>query len=264
MLLNHFMTVLDSIWGGNPFSLIVSVVDLLLVWFFVYKFLMLIKGTRSMRILAGFFMLLALYFVGKLIGMKAMVWLLGGVFEYFILIVVIIFRDEIRNILSSFEFMRMLAGEGSTYESIVMSEELAEALAHLAQVRDGALVIVAQKGDPEPFVTGGVAIDAEVKKELLISIFRKNSPLHDGAVIIRNGRIALASVVLPLSTNPEIDANFGTRHRAAYGISERVDALVFVVSEERGQISMLKEGRITRNMTKEMIKRVLTKHLAQD
>ncbi|HSA34613.1 MAG TPA: diadenylate cyclase CdaA [bacterium] len=264
MLVTYATAFWDSLWGGDPIVLVLSLVDIALVWFFIYKFLVLIKGTRSMRILAGFFLLVALYFVGKLVGMRAMVWLLGGILEYFIIIVVVIFRDEIRSILSSFEFIRMLGSDRATYESMLMSEELAEALSNLAQNRDGAIVVVAQKGDPEPFVTGGVPLGAEVKKELLISIFRKNTPLHDGAVVIREGRIALAGVVLPLSTNPDIDVNFGTRHRAAYGISERVDALVFVVSEERGQISLLKDGRITRNMTKEMIKRMLTKHLSQD
>jgi len=264
MLLTQIVAFFSSLWAEGPFALVITLVDIALVWFFIYKFLLLIKGTRSMRILAGFSLLLAIYFLGRLVGMRATVWLLGGVFEYFLIIVVILFREEIRNILSSFEFVRLLSGEGRTYESLVMADELAETLCYLAQERDGAIVVVAQKGDPEPFVTGGVSLGAEVRKELLISIFRKDSPLHDGAVIVRDGRVALASVVLPLSTNPEIDPNFGTRHRAAYGISERVDALVFVVSEESGQISMLKEGRITRNMTKDMIKKMLTKNLGKE
>jgi len=264
MLLNQISAFFSSLWSESPFAVIVTLIDITLVWFFTYKFFLLIKGTRSMRILAGFFLLLALYFIGKLVGMRATVWLLDGVFEYLIIIVVILFREEIRSILSTFEFVRLLSGGGKAYESLVIAEELAETLCYLAQEREGAIIVVAQKGDPEPFVTGGVPLEAEVRKELLISIFRKESPLHDGAVIIRDGRVALASVVLPLSTNPTIDANFGTRHRAAYGISERVDALVFVVSEETGQISMLKEGRITRNMTKDMIKKMLTKHLGKE
>ncbi len=264
MLLNYFSAYFSAIWNGSITQLIISIIDILLVYFFAYKFFVLIKGTRSVQILAGFFLLLILYFIGNLMGMRATSWVLSGIFDSFIIIAIVLFRDEIRNILSSIQLMSLFKRSESMLESMLVSEELSETLGYLASQREGAIVIVAQKGDPSQFTSGGVSIDANVRKELLISIFKKNTPLHDGAVIIANGRIKMASAVLPLSTNPEIDPNFGTRHRAAYGISERVDALVFVVSEERGQISMMKEGGITRNMTKEMVKKVLTKHLQKD
>jgi diadenylate cyclase len=145
-----------------------------------------------------------------------------------------------------------------------MVDEITESLAYLASISEGAIIVISQKGNPESFVTGGVRIDSNVRKELILTIFKKNSPLHDGAVVIKDGKMILASAVLPLSTNPDIDPNFGTRHRAAYGISEVVDSLVFVVSEERGQISMFNKGKITRNMSKDILRKVLMKYLVRE
>ena len=128
-------------------------------------------------------------------------------------------------------------------KNVYMVDEITESLAYLTSISEGAIIVISQKGNPESFVTGGVRIDSNVKKELLLTIFKKNSPLHDGAVVIKDGKMILASAVLPLSTNPDIDPNFGTRHRAAYGISEVVDSLVFVVSEERGQDINVQQGK---------------------
>jgi len=263
MLLNYFYAFVSSFWGGSFSNLIIAIVDVALVYFFIYRFFVLIKGTKSAQILFGFFMILMLFFLGNMIKMRATVWLLEGFFEYFIIMAIIIFHGEIRAILSSFELFEFFKKSGSEFDAYFVVEELVESLFYLAGVREGALVLVTQKGDPSVFVTGGVSLDANVKKELILSIFRKDSPLHDGAVIIKNGKIQKAGVVLPLSTNPDIDPNFGTRHRAAYGISEQVDSIVFVVSEERGQISMLLNGLITRNMTKDMVKKVLKKYLKE-
>lgn len=263
MLLNYFSAFLSSFWGENLASLILSLGDIILVYFFTYKFFVFIKGTKSAQILFGFFMLLLLFFVSKLINLKATIWLLEGFFEYFIIMVIIIFHNEIRAILSSFELFDIFRKNHSKYDAYFFIEELVEALHILASNKEGALILVTQKGDPNAFVTGGVHIDSNVKRELIISMFKKESPLHDGAIIIKNGRVQKAGVVLPLSTDPDIDPNFGTRHRAAYGISEQVDSLVFVVSEERGQISMLLNGQITRNMTKDMVRKVLQKYMKE-
>lgn len=264
MLLNYIYAFASSVWGNGFYSLVISIIDISLVYFFMYKFFVLIKGTRSVQILFGFFVLLILYFIGKIVDLRATEWLLSGFFSYFIIMVVVIFHDEIRSILSSFDVLQFFVKTPNTLDSYIVVEEISEALGYLASVKEGALMVVAQKGDPMAFITGGVMIDANVKKELLISIFRKNTPLHDGAIIIKDGKVKLASAVLPLSTNPDIDPNFGTRHRAAYGISEKVDSLVFVVSEERGQISMLLNGQITRNLSKSLVKRILTKYLKQE
>lgn len=190
--------------------------------------------------------------------MRATSWLLKGFFEYFIIIAFIIFKDEIRDVLMSLDLFGMSGKQTGNRENLSSVEELADALQYMAAAREGALIVIAQQGDPEPFITGGVELDSLIKKELLLSIFQKKSPLHDGAVIIKDNRMVRAATVLPLSTNPDIDPNFGTRHRAAYGISERVDAIVLVVSEERGQISMVENGgRLTRNMVKEDLIKVL-------
>jgi len=263
MLLNYIKEFISSFFGDNIYTLFITSVDFLIVYVFTYKFLLLTKGTKSAQILFGFFALLLLFILGQFLNMKATIWLLEGFFEYFIILAIIIFQSEIRTILSSIEPHDFFNRKAAKHDVFFVIEELVDALFILASHRDGALIVVTQKGDPAVFITGGIALDANVKKELLLSIFKKESPLHDGAVIIRNGKIQKAGVVLPLSTNPDIDPNFGTRHRAAYGISEHVDSLVFAVSEERGQISLMLNGQITRNMTKEMVKKILTRYLKE-
>jgi diadenylate cyclase len=264
MLMNYITAIAQAIWGGSMAAFIIKLLDFFIVYFILYRFLVMVKGTRSMQILSGFFLLLVLYFVGSQLGLKTTEWLLRGIFANIFIIIIVLFHEEIRTILSGFELFDIFQGGSRKRDTVFMVDEITESLSHLASIFEGALVVISQKGNPESFVTGGVPIDARVKKELLLTIFTKKSPLHDGAVIIKDGRITLASAVLPLSTNPNIDPNFGTRHRAAYGISELVDSLVFVVSEERGQISMLNKGRITRNMSKDMLRKVLTAYLVKD
>jgi len=264
MFLNYISAAGSYLWGGSMAAFIVRLLDFFIVYVILYRFLVLVKGTRSMQILSGFFVLLFLYFAGNQLGLKTTEWLLRGIFGNIFIIIIVLFHEEIRTILSGFELFDIFKGGSKKRDTIFMVDEITESLAHLASIYEGALVVISQKGNPESFVTGGVPIDAKVKKELLLTIFTKKSPLHDGAVVIKDGRITLASAVLPLSTNPNIDPNFGTRHRAAYGISELVDSLVFVVSEERGQISMLNKGRITRNMSKDMVRKVLTAYLVKE
>ncbi len=257
MLLNYLHAFALSLWGGSFASFLLTLVDLTLVWFFFYIFLVRSKGTRTIHILVGFFLLVVLYGVGDALELRATEWLLSGFFKYFIIIAVVIFKDEIRDILMSMDRFGITDRTYGISGGATPADEIANAISHLADKREGALVIIKQQGDPTPFITGGVELDAIVKKELLLAIFNKHSPLHDGAVIIDGDRLVKAGTVLPLTTNPEIDPNFGTRHRAAYGISERVDSIVLVVSEERGQISMLRNGQISRSMTKDYLVRVL-------
>ena len=264
MLMNYIYAYWQAIWGGSPYSFIISLADLLIVYFILYRFLVLVKGTKSMQILSGFFVLLLVYFIGNQLGLKTTEWLLEGIFANIFIIIVVLFHEEIRSILSSFEVFDLFKGSTKKKENVHLVDEITESLWHLASISEGAIMVIAQKGNPESFITGGIKLDANVKKELLLTIFKKNSPLHDGAVVIRDNKIVIAGAVLPLSTNPDIDPNFGTRHRAAYGISEAVDSLVFVVSEERGQISMLNKGRITRNMSREIVRKVLSTYLVKE
>ena len=157
--------------------------------------------------------------------------------------------------------VNMKQEEYSGEEDVI--SHIANAMDYLASVREGALVVIMPSEDAKlGAIAEGTEIDSLITRELLLTIFKKNSPLHDGAVIIKNRRIARASVFFSLSTNPDIDPNFGTRHRAAYGISEKVpDALVIVVSEERGEISLLHGGRITRDLSKDALKQQLSNRL---
>lgn len=264
MILNYAAAYWQALWGGSPAAMVVRTLDLVIVYFILYRFLVLVKGTKSMQILSGFLALLFLYFAGSMIGLQTTEWLLRGLFANFFIIIIVLFHEEIRTILSGFEFFDIFKGTGRKKDSLFIVDEITESLSYLASISEGALIVIGQKGNPESFVSGGVKIDANVKKELLLTIFKKSSPLHDGAVVIKDGRITLASAVLPLSTNPDIDPNFGTRHRAAYGISEVVDCIVFVVSEERGQISMLKRGKITRNISRDIVRKILIAHLVKE
>ncbi len=175
------------------------------------------------------------------------------------MLIIVVFRNEIKNMLASMSIFNitMKQEEYAGEEDII--SHIANAMDYLASVREGALVVIMPSEDAKlGAIAEGTEIDSLITRELLLTIFKKNSPLHDGAVIIKNRRISRASVFFSLSTNPDIDPNFGTRHRAAYGISEKVpDALVIVVSEERGEISLLHGGRITRDLSKDALKQQL-------
>lgn len=254
--------ILGSILGlDGPWQIVVAVADVLLVSYVIYRILLLIKGTIAVPMLVGLGMIAVGYFASKWLGLQTFHWLVSQFLSYsFIFGIIVIFQNDIRRGLArlgegwSLGYDR--AGEASRIEEVV------QAATKMAQQRHGALIVMERTADLEDVVKTGVKIDAEVSDELLRTIFMPGTPLHDGAVVISGGRIAAARCVLPLSANPAVGRDLGTRHRSAVGLTEEVDAAVLVVSEERGKLSLAVGGKIHRDMEPDVLRRFLLRLFA--
>lgn len=220
-----------------------DVLDILLVAFVIYRIILLIRGTRTAQVLLGFAILGATYFLSRWGNLLTLNWLLNHFLDYLILVILILFQDEIRRGLAQVGSQPRWWGQKRYLEPQVV-EEVVAATSWMAERRIGALIVIERETGLRDVVERGVSLDARVARELIQSIFMPNSPVHDGAIIISRGRIAAAGCVLPLSTSTSIRKTLGTRHRAALGLSERTDAAVIVVSEERGKVSVAWHGKL--------------------
>lgn len=224
-----------------------NLLDVLIVGYLVYRVLLLIRGTRAVPMLVGLSVLVILFFISKWFGLVTLDWILGNFLSSIIIVVVVLFQDEIRRGLTKVGLQPVLRRQGkSIYDKTL--EDITLTAGKLSRARLGALIVIQREVGLDDLIEDAVQLDALVNRKLLFSMFIKDSPLHDGAVLVEGDRIKAAGCVLPLSFDPELDPNLGTRHRAALGISSRSDCVVVVVSEETGAISLVREGRITRNL----------------
>lgn len=223
-----------------------DVADILIVAYVIYTAILLIRGTRAVQMLIGLFVVVLAYLVAQALGLVTLNWLLTNVINYLVLIIIILFQHDIRRALT--QVGRNPFFSQGNVEAPAVIEEIVMACVNMANRRIGALIAIERRTGLNDYIEIGVTLDAEVSKELLLSIFAPRSPLHDGAVIIQQGRIAAAGCFLPLTVNPEVPKSLGTRHRAALGLTEESDAVVIVVSEETGSISLVVEGNIRHNL----------------
>lgn len=239
--------------------LLSMLVDLAIVWYLVYRGLLLFKGTRAMPMLIGLACIGVVYFVAQPLGLVTVAWILDNFLSSIILVIVVIFQDEIRRTLTKVGAHPLLF-TGARNDSPSEYEEISAAIGTLAKARLGSIIVIEGDVGLDEFLEEGVQLDATLSRKLLCSIFVKGSPMHDGAVVIKGGVVRAAGVVLPLSSNPDIDPGFGTRHRAALGITERSDALVIVVSEESGSITVFVDGKQYRNLDASALPMQLQRH----
>jgi diadenylate cyclase len=216
-----------------------------------------------MPMLIGLAAIGLVYFVAQPLGLNTLAWIINNFLSSIILVIVVIFQDEIRRTLTKVGANRFLF-KGAKIDGTSHFEEIGVAIAKLAKARLGAILVIEREVGFDEFVEGGVVLDAKLSRKLLYSIFVKDSPLHDGAVLIEGGTIRAAGVVLPLSANPDLDPSFGTRHRAALGITERSDALVLVVSEESGSITLFVDGKSYRNLDPATLPSVLERYAGSE
>ncbi|MCB0393440.1 MAG: diadenylate cyclase CdaA [Bdellovibrionales bacterium] len=235
-----------------------DLVDLFLVWIIIYRVLLLIRQTRAIQMLAGLGLLAIAYVASIWLELLTLGWLLEKFFSNLFVIVVILFQSEIRRALAHFGRNPFFTGI-SAFEETQVIEEIAKGSAVLAQRGIGALIVIEREMGLEDFVELGTPLEAKVSTELLFSIFSPASPLHDGALIIRGGRAHSAGCFLPLTKNPMVDRNLGTRHRAAIGLSEETDAVVLVISEENRQVSIVEQGRMIPDLDHKAIRSHLYK-----
>jgi diadenylate cyclase len=244
---------------GISSGLVVQSLDILIVSILMYRVLLVIRGTRALPMLIGLTSVALVYFVAKRVGLVTLAWLIDSFFNSFILLVVVIFQDDIRRALTKMGAQSIFFKHAKAVPNKVL-EEIALSAHKLSKAKLGSLMVIQRDVGLDEFMEEGVFLDAQVNPKILYSIFSKDSPLHDGAVIIEGGRIKAAGCVLPLSFNPDLDPNLGTRHRAALGITERSDALVIVTSEETGGITLIIDGTLHRNLDSSSLRELLEKH----
>jgi diadenylate cyclase len=242
-----------------PMSL-TSVIDILVVAFLVYEFLKLIKGTRAIPMLLAVVILGVAFWVAHLEALKTVDWLITTLLPYAIFALIVVFGAEIRHALARLG-RRLSAARGGVFNGADSYEDIVLAANHFSQTLTGALIVIEREIGLRTFIESGVPLDANLSFDLLVTIFRPSAPLHDGAVIVQKGRIAAAACFLPLSMNPVLSTQFGTRHRAAIGITEETDAISVVVSEETGSISIAVGGQIEPDITVEYLRERLSEVL---
>jgi diadenylate cyclase len=236
-------------------------VDIGIVAFVSYQVINLIRGTRAAQMLMGLLVVFATYLASQYFELHTLNWVLDNFLASMILVIVVIFQNDIRRALTQVGAGRSFAG-GDRFIAGQVLEELVRAAAVLASKRIGALIAIERDVGLNEYIEGGTRLDARVSRELIHSIFLTSSPLHDGALILQGGRISAAGCFLPLTTNPSVSKTLGTRHRAALGLTEETDAVVIVVSEEEGTISLVREGRITRDLDAGTLRTTLQQLLA--
>ena len=254
---------LSELWAflASTYDPVRDTLDVVVVFFGVYWLLLLIKGTRAIQILIGLVALIAARLVSDLAGLMTVSWILDNFLASAVLIIIVLFQADIRRALARVGrgvFPRLSARQ----ESQIL-EEVVRAAQALSQKRVGALVVLERETGLDDLIEVGSTVDAVVSQELLTSLFLPYSPLHDGAVVIQEGRIAYAGCILPLTLRTDLPEGVGTRHRAAVGLTEESDAVVVVVSEETSTISVVHAGEMVRDLDGPKLRGVLTDLLAR-
>ncbi|MGJ3194403.1 diadenylate cyclase CdaA [Peribacillus frigoritolerans] len=252
-----------SLTNLTVWDYVVNFIDILLVWFVIYKLLTIIRGTKAIQLLKGIFVIVIVKSLSNLFGFNTLGWLMAQVMNWGVLAILVIFQPELRRALEQLGrgklFARGTVPEENQQERLV--EEILKASTYMAKRRIGALITIEKGTELGDYVETGIPLKSYISSELLINIFIPNTPLHDGAVILQNNQVAAAACYLPLSESPFISKELGTRHRAAIGMSEVTDSLTIVVSEETGGISITKNGELYRDLNQESFRAMLTSEL---
>jgi len=219
-----------------------DIIDILLVSYIIYRIILLIRGTRAVQMLAGIIVITIIYFISSELNLLTLHWLLQTFLSSILLIIIIVFQRDIRRALTQMGKTPFQKNQNMAVHDL---DEIITAAVYMARRRIGALIIIERETGLRDSIETGFFINANLLHEMLVAIFFPMSPMHDGGVVIRKGRIHSAGCLLPLSKNPDIDKKYGTRHRAALGLSEETDAVIIVVSEETQEISIVQGGEIT-------------------
>lgn len=253
-MFNNFPEIREALAHYRWFS---DTVDIALVYYIFYRLLLIIKGTRAFQMLIGIGLIVLTLIASQALEFYTLDWLIHSFWTQIVLSIVILFQPEIRRTLAQVG-ERHLFKSLSSLEGSKFIEETVKAAISMANKRIGALIVLEREMDLSTIVEMGTELDARVTKEILVSIFLPYSPIHDGAAIIRNGRLAAAGCFLPLTLSSNISKTLGTRHRAAVGLTEESDAVVVVVSEETGEISVVTDGAIANNADAPALRKTLS------
>jgi len=244
------------IWSHISAISFISILDIVLVAILIYQFLALVRGTRAAPMLIGVATLGLAFYFARLGELRTLNWLLSTLLPYVVFALIVVFQSEIRHALanlgSRISLMRSSSSVADVYDDIVLAANL------FSQNQTGALIVIEREIGLRTYIESGVALDARLSYDLLATVFRPSAPLHDGAVIVQRDRIAAAACFLPLSMNPVLSTQLGTRHRAAIGITEETDAVAVIISEETGTISLAVAGSIERELTVDRLRERLS------
>ncbi|HAN10414.1 MAG TPA: TIGR00159 family protein [Clostridiales bacterium] len=246
-----------------------DVIDIMVVAFLIYKLIIWIKTTRAWTLFKGILLILILAAIAYFLQLNTVIWIFMNTISVGIIAIVIVFQPELRRALeklgTSYSVTNMFSAEDTqkqyTALSLEVVDEIVDATKQMSQKKTGALIVLEEKVKLGEYEETGISVDSKVKSEMLMNIFEKNTPLHDGAVIIKNNRISSATCYLPLSADCKISKKLGTRHRAAVGITEVSDCVVVIISEETGAISLVKNGEMTYDIQRESLRNQLINEL---
>ena len=252
-------STISGLWNLLRHITFINVFDILIVSYIFYNLFMLIKETRAETLLKGLIFIVIVMKVSEWAGLITLYWILNKTITVGLIALIIIFQPELRRALEHLGRSRFFSKPSANIDAEMefITSHIVEATINLAGTKTGALIVIEQDTGLNDYIETGVKVDANLSSQLLENIFVVNTPLHDGAVIIRNNRIISAACFLPLTDNQNLNKKLGTRHRAALGVSENSDAIVVIVSEETGNISLAINGKLTRNYNSERLKDIL-------
>ena len=245
----------------NPFELITLIIDLAIVIFLIYYFLKIVKGSRAWQLIKGIVLLIVITWLSGLFNLKILNWILTGIMNLGVIAIIVIFQPELRRGLEQLGTNKFAKFFGIDKDLATKTKEdiykIVIAATELSKTKTGALIVIERDIKIQDIISSGIPMNADVSPQLLVNIFEPKTPLHDGAVVISNNKIAAAACVLPLADDKDIAKELGTRHRAAIGISKESDSIVVVVSEETGKISVAKDGTLIADLREDSLKKIL-------
>lgn len=256
-ILGYINTLVDY-----PVKILALIVDLTIVFYLIMKLIKMIKGTRALQLLKGVALLIIANALSEFFSLNVLHYILNSLVTYGVLLFIVVFQPELRKMLEqmgSTKFVNLFETEDDS--SVQCVDDVVDATLKMSNEKTGALIVFEKDSNLGEVIRTGVSINSDVSKELLENIFVPDTPLHDGAVIIKDNKIAAASCILPVTDREDLDREFGTRHRAAIGLSEISDAIIVVVSEETGKISIVTNGKIVRELAPEALRKELKKRV---
>lgn len=253
------------VWLTFPKITLIDILEILIIAFIVYQIIVWVKNTRAWVLIKGISVVIVFYMIALLLQMNVILWIFSNSLSVVIMAVIIVFQPELRKALEQLgrkDLFRSILifdedKEGELRLTDKTISELVKATFELGKAKTGALIVIQQETPLDDFIRTGILLDSAVSSQLLINIFEHNTPLHDGAVIMRDDRIVAATCYLPLSDSMELSKELGTRHRAGVGISEETDSLTIIVSEETGKVSVAVNGGLVRNVDSEYLRKKL-------
>ena len=249
----------------NPFQLVTLILDIAIVLFLIYCFFKVVKGSRAGQLIKGIILLIISTWVSGLLNLKILNWILTGIMNLGVIAIIVIFQPELRRALEQLGTNKLNQFFGIEKDLETKTKEdiykIAIAATELSKAKVGALIVIERDIKIQDIIATGIPMNAEVSPQLLVNIFEPNTPLHDGAAVISENKIAAAACVLPLSDDKDIAKELGTRHRAAIGISKESDSIAVVVSEETGKISVAKDGTLIADVREDVLKKILISNI---